>query len=793
MKKKSFLSDSRTGICRRFISAKQYHPLVWLLMHCVPLIFLVVLPVRIESDLYSILPKTQETRGVSLAEAHMSAQSNSGVIVLAGHPDFSRARSIALSLANDMSGITGLDSVVCEVSADLLDPLRSFIHEYRFLLQDKETLERIRQKPEAFAADALSRIFMPFSVVPLTELASDPFLLTETAFLNFADKALLSAGSMYPREGVLTTEQEGIFYVLITAKTVDKGGSIRTEGHYVEALYHAQAKIKENEQKSVFYNSGVPFHSWETSRKAQREITLIAAVSLVLAALLLLVVFRSPGPLFLTIGAIICGTATAFSVTQMIFGSVHLLTLAFGTSLIGISMDYALHFFVSLKRSPLVHVCTAGLLGLITTLTGYCVLAVAPFSLLRQISVFSIIGLLSVFTTVFLVFPRVSSKIKPANLPLYPVRVYLSLVNNTARVSRRTRLVCICVLFLACIPGLLRLNFTSDIRTLYTMGKDLYESERMTRSIMNHGMNGWYYIIEADSDEEILLKEEALSVYLDKEIDTQSITSYVATSRYLPSLARQKESWTVIGDQLLPLCEEQIQSIGYERKDVEVCIQEWNLAEENLLTPSVFFGLPVARFVSSLWVGEVEGKYYSAVFPLNAVSPEPLQQIANKIDGVFFINKTADISAALERMSLGRLWLLLASFIVMVAILSVRFTVIKAIKLCAPPLLAVLVTLSILGYVGIPLNLFSIMALVLVTGIGVDYSIFLGEGGQSRELTFFGVMLCMFTTLFSFGALAFSSFAPVQTFGITLVCGILLAFIISPFVVCETNEFNGGK
>ncbi|HNQ97644.1 MAG TPA: hypothetical protein PKH81_06110, partial [Treponemataceae bacterium] len=130
---------------------------------------------------------------------------------------------------------------------------------------------------------------------------------------------------------------------------------------------------------------------------------------------------------------------------------------------------------------------------------------------------------------------------------------------------------------------------------------------------------------------------------------------------------------------------------------------------------------------------------------------------------------------------------------VMVAILSVRFTVIKAINLCASPLLAVLVTLSILGYAGIPLNLFSIMALVLVTGIGVDYSIFLGEGGQSRELTFFGVMLCMFTTLFSFGALAFSSFAPVQTFGITLVCGILLAFIISPFVVCETNEFNGGK
>jgi len=283
------------------------------------------------------------------------------------------------------------------------------------------------------------------------------------------------------------------------------------------------------------------------------------------------------------------------------------------------------------------------------------------------------------------------------------------------------------------------------------MGKDLYESERMTRSIMNHGMNGWYYIIEADSDEEILLKEEALSVYLDKEIDTQSITSYVATSRYLPSLARQKESWTVIGDQLLPLCEEQIQSIGYEKKDVEVCIQEWNLAEENFLTPSVFFGLPVARFVSSLWVGELEGKYYSAVFPLNAVSPEPLQQIANKIDGVFFVNKTADISAALERMSLGRLWLLVASFVVMVAILSVRFTVIKAINLCASPLLAVLVTLSILGYAGIPLNLFSIMALVLVTGIGVDYSIFLGEGGQSRELTFFGVMLCMFTLFFLLG------------------------------------------
>jgi predicted exporter len=80
------------------------------------------------------------------------------------------------------------------------------------------------------------------------------------------------------------------------------------------------------------------------------------------------------------------------------------------------------------------------------------------------------------------------------------------------------------------------------------------------------------------------------------------------------------------------------------------------------------------------------------------------------------------------------------------------------------------------------------MALVLVLGVGVNYAIFLYEGGEQRPATWSGVLLSAGTTLLSFGLLAFSSMPLLADFGLALLVGIGAAVLLSPMVLSMTRR-----
>ena len=110
-----------------------------------------------------------------------------------------------------------------------------------------------------------------------------------------------------------------------------------------------------------------------------------------------------------------------------------------------------------------------------------------------------------------------------------------------------------------------------------------------------------------------------------------------------------------------------------------------------------------------------------------------------------------------------------------------------SIVLLLPTLLAMMLSLSAFGYLGIPLTLFNLMALMLVLGVGVNYSVFLREGGVHAAATLAGVVLSAGTTLLSFGLLAFSSLPALSGFGLTLLLGIGCASLLAPMVLVFTK------
>jgi len=122
-----------------------------------------------------------------------------------------------------------------------------------------------------------------------------------------------------------------------------------------------------------------------------------------------------------------------------------------------------------------------------------------------------------------------------------------------------------------------------------------------------------------------------------------------------------------------------------------------------------------------------------------------------------------------------------ASYALVFAALSWRFGR-RAWRALAPTALASALALALPALLGQPLQLFNVLALLLILGMGVDYGIFLLEQPQRKAIRpFLSISLAAASTLLAFGLLALSLTPALRAFGLTMLLGIGLAWLLTPY------------
>ena len=140
---------------------------------------------------------------------------------------------------------------------------------------------------------------------------------------------------------------------------------------------------------------------------------------------------------------------------------------------------------------------------------------------------------------------------------------------------------------------------------------------------------------------------------------------------------------------------------------------------------------------------------------------------------------TGAFAAYRERM----VTLLLFGVLAVVALVALRYRRWQLIALAiVPALLAALGTVALLGVCGIELTMLSLVALLMVVSMGVDYGIFLAEDEQhpgARGATQLGVVVDGITTILGFGLLAISSHPALFRIGVTAGIGVTLCLLLA--------------
>ena len=116
----------------------------------------------------------------------------------------------------------------------------------------------------------------------------------------------------------------------------------------------------------------------------KREVMRLSLISAGLIALLLLTVYRSPPALVLGLVPVASGALAGVAAVALGFGAVHGITLGFGVTLIGESVDYSIYLFVQRNGATGAGTLWPTLrLGVLTSIAGFAVAAAVGLSRAR--------------------------------------------------------------------------------------------------------------------------------------------------------------------------------------------------------------------------------------------------------------------------------------------------------------------------------------------------------------------------------------------------------------------------
>lgn len=749
-----------------------FHVLI-VLAFCISLFFSNGL--NLNADLYEMLPFANNSQVSKIASSAVTENTGNSVFILSSHEEFAKAKNVAQIVYDSIKDSSKFKSLSFYSDIESVEDVQEFIQKWRFNLLDEKTVDRISQTNGVsdFVMETLSKVFGGFTFSSLDNLESDPFLLDDVNLQNYLKTISDSGTKLQPKDGVLATSFKNKWYVMIRGELSVEGAKLASKENAVPFIYEKCFPLEKDGVRFVFY--GTPFHSYKSSTSASTEISIISTISLLAVIVIFFLIFKSFLPLISSALSIFISIGTAFCVTHLIFGNIHLITLVFGTSLIGSCIDYTVHYFINWKCSVELdssdkirkRLFSGLFLALISTELSFALLLFAPFAILKQMAVFSIVGMLSSFLTVMCLFT--SYKFPPMQerkiffLEKYSFKIPCKNVLN---------IVISCIILIASVSVLVVKNDTfqikNNISNLYKMEGRLKEDTEIAYQVIDYSPTSWL-IVSGNSIEEVLQKEESIVKRISDPL--------ICTSKFIPSIKTQKESKAAV-ELLLPSAQELYDYYGFDKNSFDILKSHFEDSKNRFVTPEDSIPETLNGLLKTLWIGQQGEKYYSLILPAKVSDEQVYKDIANDTENVFFENKIADMSSGLDKLTELIIKLFLIAFIIIFVVMKFFYNWKETLKIISIPVLSILAILTIFVLVGLKIDFFCVVGCILVFGLGLDYVIYKIENKENK-IEDFAIILSFVTTAISFGALALSSFMPVHIIGLSIFTGLFTAFICS--------------
>lgn len=727
----------------------------------------------LSTDVLELLPEVEgDAQTVMLTDAAVGSVANRVVWAVSGSEAAANAMMAGLTSAGLVTTIEG-HFTPDDQAAWLKDVRQSVLGS----LPETVISDLTEEKGKHQLRQIMAQLYSPVGGVTGEEWANDPFLLTRSVMTAGVGTAIGMKG------GWLTAQdQAGTTWHLMTGVIPEDAKSGAGLNAWIAKEKALRASIAEKFDAKIV-GQGVVFYSHHAASQAERDVTRLGSLSIGLLALFIGWTFRSVRPVVLCLVSVSVGALCGTAATLWLFGSLHAVTLVMCLSLIGISADYTTYYLVrrrwaghdEMPWQSLVALRPSLWHALITTCVAYGLMLAAPFPGLRQLAVFAVCGLVGAWLTVVLWFPFLVH-----GFPVRPLQTHTLLTQYVSAWAQRapwTR-VSLAGLVVVIGVGLTQLKVNDDLGALQTTPEQLMQEERLLSELLGKGFSQTWFAVTGHTLNASLDRLKALRPTL-ATLETEGVIEKPVVVPFHSEVQQ-----TMVFNALQGLEGTLVQRLNPPcAKRQDQSSQTKGCVPYDVVTPEAWLasraGAPYRTLIRTLPDGQV------AVFVPVTMSQMPgahdrASEAVALLDETYWLHRRADFGTRFATFREGLTILIGVGFAALTGMLMRLLGVRRGLCASLPVMGGLLAGLAATGLLGMPVNLFSLFALILVMGIGVDYTVFFQSGSAASEKLFYAMSVALTTTLLSLGILVFSETPAVRVFGCVLSVGVLVAFLLAP-------------
>jgi predicted exporter len=511
---------------------------------------------------------------------------------------------------------------------------------------------------------------------------------------------------------------------------------------------------------------------------------------------------------------VVTGALVGIAAVALLFGAVHGITLGFGVTLIGESVDYSIYFFIQSARGEWGaareetgeapwqrRLWPTMRLGMLTSVCGFASLLPSGFPGLAQLGAYSISGLVAAAAVTRFVLPELLPR-RFAIRDLAPLGARVSTwIAPEGRARGRAPWALALALAGIALAVLVLARGTLWNRELSRLSPASPAQDRIDaelRSDLGAPDSLDLVVVSGASLEAVLHGAERAALALAPLIDANLIGGIDSPSYYLPSLATQ----TARRDSLPPpqvlranLDRATAGGLGLDSRELTPFLDDVEAARHApLLAPKDLAGTSLSAALDALLM-HVGGRW-SALLPLRAphgrasdIDLTPLRAALARAAlapagaesaSIYVLDLKQESDALYDEYLHEAMRLSLAGLAAIVVLLWIALKSLeRAALVLAPLLLAVLTVAALLALCGVELTILHLVGMLLIVAVGSNYALFFDrrEERGGRPLTLASLLIANLCTVIGFGLLSFSGVPVLEALGTTVAPGAFLALL----------------
>jgi len=767
---------------------------------------------QFSADLSAFLPASPDTRQRLLIEQLQSGVAARTLILgitggdAPARAEASRRLGAALRKGGDFDQVNNGERVGWEADSQGQGGAGEWLVQHRYHLSPAVTPERFSVAGLRDAVDeTLSLLGTPAGALVKPLLARDPTGETQRIV-----EALIPSGGPRSVDGIWVSRTEPRAVLLLQTRA--SGADLDSQAAMLQRVHQAfdQATARTPALTGLSLAiSGPPVFAVASRTSIETEVKQLAIAGTLLMGTLLLLAFGSVPALLVAFLPVATGVVAGIVAVSLGFGTVHGITLGFGSTLIGEAVDYAIYYLIQARGEagptgtgfrqwqraswPTVR------LGLLTSVCGFAALVFSGFPGLAQLGVFSLAGLLAAALA--------ARWVLPALMPDGAAGTGLRRPLGAATAWATARLPRLRGLFWALGAAALALLlwqrsalWTGDLASLSPVPRAAMALDAQLRADLSADDERTLVVVPGADLQATLRAAEAVGALLDPLIERGQLASYDSPTRFLPSQATQRARLASLPEPALLQARlgEALAGGPLPASRLGGFVAEVEAARRlPLIDRAALAGSPLSAAVDAMLLQRTpaNGGGWLALLSLHpatgqqALGTEGLRGVLAGVPGAQVIDIKVELDSLYRRYLHEALWQSALGALAVVALLALALrSWRRLLAVCQPLALAVLITLAGLAAAGVNLGILHLVGLLLVVAVGSNYVLFFDQftlqrsgalpGGASHD-TLASLLLANLTTVGSFALIALSQIPALSAIGQVVAPGALLSLLLS--------------